>query len=243
MSSLHIGKGALVMIVALLMVSSLAGPLLTYGLLSQRIGALEERLSMQPLTEGDVQFIRAETDMSDVAQSSMEAVVSVLADNSQGSGVFVDARGYILTNRHVIENSRSYTVVLSDGSRMRAELVYVSDDHDLAVLRVDRREPFPTLGFSDDVRLGMPVLAIGNPQGLQFSVSQGIISNTERSIRGTTYLQTDVSINPGNSGGPLVDSNGSIVGINTLKLKDTEGLGFAIPARIALSEIARAIPL
>jgi putative serine protease PepD len=162
-----------------------------------------------------------------------------------GSGVIFDARGYILTNAHVIRDARRIEVTLSDGSKGRGKLVGTDPDNDLAVIQIeghsDRLRPVP-LGNSQDLQVGQKVLAIGNPFGLGETLTTGIISSLGRSIRSEggslmeDLIQTDAAINPGNSGGPLLDSQGRIIGINTAIFSPSGGsvgIGFAVPVDAA----------
>jgi serine protease Do len=166
------------------------------------------------------------------------------AQRSTGSGVILDADGYIITNNHVVQGARRIQVRLSAASRaearestVTAKLVGADREADLAVLKIDRTGlPFLALGDSNDLKQGQVVMAFGNPLGLEGSVSMGIVSSTARRLQPddpTVYVQTDAPINPGNSGGPLVNTSGQVVGINTFILTQSggsEGLGFAIPS-------------
>jgi len=157
-----------------------------------------------------------------------------------GSGVIVDARGYILTNNHVVENATEVEVRLSDDRKFKATLVGRDARTDLAVLKVESPGgplPVATLGDSDKLRVGQWAIAIGNPFGLDRTVTAGIISATGRSHVGVAtyeaFIQTDASINPGNSGGPLLNLDGRVVGINTAIVSSGQGIGFAIPINMA----------
>jgi Do/DeqQ family serine protease len=158
---------------------------------------------------------------------------------ASGSGVIVDANGYILTNNHVIENAAEITVRLSDARKFPAKLVGRDAKTDLAVLQVDVQAPLPAaeLGDSDSLRIGQWAIAIGNPFGLDRTVTVGIISATARTRVGVAtyenFIQTDASINPGNSGGPLLNLDGRVVGINTAIVATGQGIGFAIPINMA----------
>jgi len=164
-----------------------------------------------------------------------------------GSGVIVDPKGYILTNNHVIENARDITVRLSDGRKFSAKLVGRDPKTDLAVLKVDAPTPLPTaeLGDSDRLRVGQWAVAIGNPFGLDRTVTVGIVSATARTHVGVAtyenFIQTDASINPGNSGGPLLNLDGRVIGINTAIVASGQGIGFAIPVNEAKSVMAQLI--
>jgi serine protease Do len=153
-----------------------------------------------------------------------------------GSGVLIDPRGTILTNEHVVGRASRIRVSLADGREFDAELVGADPNHDIAVLRALASEELPwlPLGSSSDLMVGEPVIAIGNPFGLSNTVTTGVISALDRSIRTERrtfhgFLQTDASINPGNSGGPLLDAEGELVGINTAVYQGGQGIGFAIP--------------
>ena len=156
---------------------------------------------------------------------------------SLGSGVIIDGkRGFILTNAHVIERSGNIKVMLDDEREFEAKIVGADPDSDLAVLQIDSPDPLPSIemGSSDDLMIGETVIAIGNPFGFSQTVTTGVISAVDRSIRteGRVYLdfiQIDASINPGNSGGPLLNINGDLIGINTAIYAKAQGIGFAIP--------------
>jgi serine protease Do len=157
-----------------------------------------------------------------------------------GSGVIIDDRGHVLTNEHVIARASRVRVVLADGRELDASIVGADPNNDLAVLRMEGEEslPFTPPGRSSDVMVGEPVIAIGNPFGLSNTVTTGVVSATDRSLRAgdRTYhgfLQTDAAINPGNSGGPLLNANGDLIGINTAIYQGAEGVGFAIPIEMA----------
>ena len=156
---------------------------------------------------------------------------------SLGSGVIIHPDGYILTNEHVVEKATSIKVTLIDKREFDARLVGSDIKSDLAVIKIETKENLPhvSLGRSDDLMIGETVIAIGNPFGLQHTVTTGIISALHRSIKGgksrvyRDFIQLDASINPGNSGGPLLNIDGSLIGINTAIFKQAEGIGFAIP--------------
>lgn len=158
---------------------------------------------------------------------------------SLGSGVIYDSRGYILTNHHVIENADEIMVKLMDQREFSARIVGVDPMTDLAVLKIFSFSSFPTpvFGSTENLGVGEWVMAIGNPYGLDGTVTVGVISGTRRSDLGIAtfenFLQTDASINPGNSGGPLIDLDGRVVGINTAIAAIGSGVGFAIPVEMA----------
>ena len=157
-----------------------------------------------------------------------------------GSGVIVDARGYILTNAHVVESAADIEVRLSDDRKFAATLVGSDPKSDLAVVKIDPGAvalPPAQLGDSDKLRIGQWAIAIGNPFGLDRTVTVGIISATGRTRVGVAtyeaFIQTDASINPGNSGGPLLNIDGRVIGINTAIVSSGQGIGFAIPINMA----------
>ena len=167
--------------------------------------------------------------------------------HSLGSGVIVDKRGYILTNNHVIEQADQIEVRLSDKRKFQATVMGRDPKTDLAVIKIDAggNLPVATLGNSNKIRIGEWAMAIGNPFGLDQTVTVGVISALGRSDVGITtyedFIQTDAAINPGNSGGPLVSLNGEVVGINTAIVASGRGIGFAIPISMAREVMDRLI--
>ncbi|MFP4226594.1 MAG: Do family serine endopeptidase, partial [Desulfobacterales bacterium] len=161
--------------------------------------------------------------------------------SSRGSGVIIDSdRGFVLTNEHVIAKSGTITVVLKDGREFQADIIGADPESDLAVLQIQADESLPSvpMGDSGDIMIGETVIAIGNPFGFSNSVTTGVISAVNRSVRAQNrvyhdFLQIDASINPGNSGGPLLNINGKLIGINTAIYAKAEGIGFAIPINTA----------
>jgi S1-C subfamily serine protease len=188
------------------------------------------------------------TSIADVAAAVSPSVgfVAVSGQNGQGSGsaVIVDREGYLLTNAHVVDGAAAIEVTLPDGSNHTATLVGSDPASDVAVLRIDATG-LPAVDIADGVEVGETVVAIGSPFGLEGSVTSGIVSGIDRTLRGGQgqaallgMIQTDAAINPGNSGGALVDSRGRLVGINTAIFSasgTSSGVGFAIPAPIAMA--------
>ncbi len=155
---------------------------------------------------------------------------------SLGSGVVIDKRGYVLTNHHVCQGASRIRVTLADRREFVAKLIGADPPSDLAVLRVETKEDLPVIpmGRSDDLMIGETVIAIGNPFGLSHTVTTGVISALNRSVRTEPrvyqdFIQTDAAINPGNSGGPLLNIDGELIGINTAIYQKAQGVGFAIP--------------
>src|ERR1700674_2927437 len=165
-----------------------------------------------------------------------------IRERSLGSGVIVDAKGYIVTNRHVVEKADRIRVRLQDdppGLLHDAKVIGSDQETDLAVIKIESDKALPTakLGNSDSMQVGDWVLAVGSPFGLQETVTAGIVSAKGRNIvpqrQFQSFIQTDAAINPGNSGGPLVNMAGEVIGINTAILTDTNayaGVGFAMPS-------------
>ncbi|WP_107483845.1 S1C family serine protease, partial [Streptomyces sp. SA15] len=202
---------------------------------------------------------RASGDLEAVAARVLPSVVSVRTANGQGSGFVFDDRGRILTNAHVVEGSSRVTVELQDGRSLSAEVVGDDPAHDVAVLEPETSRGLRAADLATGTRPGVgdTVLAIGSPLGLSGTVTSGIVSALDRSVRlgdsgggggggQQRALQTDASINPGNSGGPLVDADGRVIGINTaIATLDQQrggsiGIGFAIPVADA-ADAARTI--
>nr|MDA3799960.1 trypsin-like peptidase domain-containing protein [Kiritimatiellia bacterium] len=171
-----------------------------------------------------------------------EAVVVVKSPHGLGSGFIVNKDGYLVTNFHVIKGARHLTVTRfkqDDATLKRiihrdVEIVATAPFYDLAVLKIkDQKDDFTTviLSPSDDVDLGETVFAIGNPLGLERTVTEGVVSQSERSFNGHLYLQIDAPVNPGNSGGPLFNGRGQVIGVINMGVTGMEGLNFAIPVR------------
>ncbi|MCI0584418.1 MAG: trypsin-like peptidase domain-containing protein [Chloroflexi bacterium] len=207
-------------------------------------------------------------DLTDVIAKARESVVTITANGIStqgfspfgqvtegiGSGVILTADGYMLTNRHVIEDSTSLTVELADGRTFEATIVRESSDTDLALIKVEATDlPAASIGSSASLEVGQTALAIGSPLGTYTeTVTQGIISGlgrevtvtdqlTRRQTTLTDLIQTDAAINAGNSGGPLLDAAGNVVGINTAIATSAEGIGFAIPIDAAAELVSQAV--
>ncbi len=169
-------------------------------------------------------------DFSGVIEDVVDGVVSVQTDKGSGSGFVIDAdEGLIVTNNHVITGARAGQIVTRDGERHAVSIVGTNEQADLAILKINATGLTELRwGNSDTIKVGEKVIAIGNPGGLDFTVTQGIVSATDRNMNGNEYIQIDVPINPGNSGGPLINAEGRVIGVNTLKISGFEGLGFAL---------------
>lgn len=163
-----------------------------------------------------------------------------LAERPLGSGVIIDEDGYIITNEHVVNRATVIKVTLSDGTKFDATLVSSDPQEDLAILKINSPSPLPfiKMGTSNDLMIGETLIALGNPFGLENSVTTGVLSARNRTITFKGHkssfeykglIQTDALINPGNSGGPLININGELIGINTAIVNQAQGIGFAIP--------------
>jgi serine protease Do len=173
------------------------------------------------------------------------AIIKVATPGGLGSGVIIDEEGHAITNAHVIQGETSLRVTVwfpqADGTLKRTviediTIVAVNNHIDLALLAIPlpadiRGFDYAVLEWQESIEVGQTVFAIGNPLGLERTLSQGVISTTQRSFDGLTYIQTDAAVNPGNSGGPLFNTRGEVVGITNMGIAFGEGLNFAIPAR------------
>lgn len=185
------------------------------------------------------QFGQDEQNVIRVAREVSPAVVSVVTRSGAGSGVIIRDDGVLLTNNHVVGNSATVSVGLADGRRVEGQVLGRDATVDIAVVRIPLSDlPTAPLADSDELVVGQLAIAIGNPLGLERTVTTGVVSATNRVATGTQLfdlVQTDAAINPGNSGGPLLDSRGRVIGINTVVLggANVVGLGFAVPINLA----------
>jgi len=171
------------------------------------------------------------SDFSGIVEDSIKSVVTIKTDISQGSGFFIADGGYIVTNAHVMEGATRAAIITYDGESHTVYKLGENSEMDITLLRINETKYSPLdLADSDDVKQGEQVIAIGNPLGLQFSVTEGIVSGVHRTGLNTlpVYIQTDAALNPGNSGGPLIDKEGKVIGINNFKIGTSENIGFAL---------------
>lgn len=191
--------------------------------LGSQIGSLDKELTTLKAS--------ASSDFSAIIEDAIKSVVTIKTDVSQGSGFIIASNGYVVTNAHVMEGATAANVITYDGKSHRVSKVGENPTMDITLLKIDDESYIPLmLANSDKVQTGEKVIAIGNPLGLQFSVSEGIISaiHREGSNGISAYVQTDAALNPGNSGGPLINKDGKVVGINNFKIGDSENIGFAL---------------
>jgi len=181
-------------------------------------------------------------------ESQVQTVFGVFPQQGAGSGVIVRPDGYILTNNNVVQGATTIKVTLTGGKVLSGRLIGRDPLADLAVIKVDSKDPLPAarLGDSRSLQVGQLAIAIGNPFGLGSTVTTGVVSALNRNIElpnliVENLIQTSAAINPGNSGGALVDSSGSVIGINTAIIPNAQGIGFAIPSDVARTEMDQLI--
>ncbi len=192
------------------------------NLLGSQIGSIDKEM--------DLLKASASADFSGIIEDAIKSVVTIRTDISQGTGFIIDSEGYIVTNYHVMQNARSAGIYTYDGETHQVNLIGYNQKFDIALLKIDGEYDRLRLADSDDIQIGEKVIAIGNPLGLQFSVSEGIVSAVHRPgiNEVEAYIQTDAALNPGNSGGPLINKKGKVIGINNFKIGSGENLGFAL---------------
>ena len=183
--------------------------------------------------------------LPDIIEQLKKSIVQVKLkdDRGNGSGVIVDERGLIVTNRHVVGPEKKVSILDLDGNEYEGTLLRSDANIDYAIIKADIKEPIGAKWNDDPVREGMTVVAIGHPMGYEFTVTKGIVSTSKRVLQNVEYIQTDVPINPGNSGGPLIDEEGEILGINSWMRSDAQNIGFAIPIRYILDALEEIEPL
>ena len=192
-----------------------------------QIGELNQRLT-------DL-FVESES-FSEIIPNVIDSVVSVLTDSGQGSGAIISSEGHVVTNYHIIEKATKASILTYDGKLHGVELIGFDVENDLAVLKITTNKNFDYFEFGDssELKIGQKIVALGNPAGLSFTATEGIVSSTSRLANdGLYYIQTDATLNPGNSGGPLINAQGKIIGIVDFKISGFEALGFAIPSNRA----------
>lgn len=196
--------------------------------LTEEIMTLTTQLGNVDQEIGTLKAIKS-SDFSNIVEDSTPSILTIRTDVSQGTGFVISDNGYVITNEHVLVGAR--TVWGIDENQKVVDLDFIGSNSplDIALLKANKTFNALNLGNSDSVKVGESVVAIGNPLGLQFSVSQGIISAIGREGPNgeDVYFQTDAALNPGNSGGPLIDSDGEVIGINNYKISG-DNIGFAL---------------
>ena len=188
----------------------------------------------------EISSIKAKTssDFSGVIDDVVSSVVSIRTDVAQGTGFIISEDGFVVTNAHVLTGARFANAITSEQTSESLSLIGYNENLDLALLKIDGSYDYLRFDDSDDIRVGEKVIAIGNPLGLSFSVSEGIVSAVNRAgengIR--AYIQTDAALNPGNSGGPLINTDGRVIGINNFKIAG-DNIGFALESSFIVDAV------
>lgn len=184
--------------------------------------------SAEQIFQSERQFERGDVDRL------LSATVFIRGESSLGSGFLISSNGYILSNSHVTQNMVEPTVTFRDGRSFRARKVKEDERYDISLIKIDGGPyAYLELGDANEVYAGENVITIGNPNGLSFTITRGIVSYNGRIINETPYLQTDAAINPGNSGGPMINSSLKVIGINTMTSTSAQGISFALPINLA----------
>ncbi len=189
-------------------------------------------LDLQKSLEKKIGTIQAQSsaDFSGIIKEVIKSVVTIKTDVSQGTGFMISDNGFIVTNAHVIAGASAANAITSDREAKKLILVGYDTNLDLALLKIQGSYQPLEFETADNVDIGEKVIAIGNPLGLSFSVSEGIVSGKGRVGENNlpAYIQTDAALNPGNSGGPLINTKGKVIGINNFKVQGGESIGFAL---------------
>jgi S1-C subfamily serine protease len=209
--------------------------------LESSLGATQQTLSeTQSSFESQISSLKAKTssDFSGVISDVVKSVVSIKTNAAQGTGFIITNDGYVITNAHVLEGSTYAKAITAEQQTLSMSLVGYSSTLDLALLKINGTYNALTFADSNNVKVGEKVIAIGNPYGLSFSVSEGIVSATHRKVSGYggEYTQTDAALNAGNSGGPLIDTDGKVIGINNFKIEG-DNIGFALESDYIIDEV------
>lgn len=186
------------------------------------IGSIGEEFSLLKASVGE--------DFSGIIENSVKAVVTIKTDIAQGTGFIISKQGYIVTNAHILSGGSYIDALTFEQEKISVTFIGYDGKLDIALLKIQGDYTYLELDDSDKIQVGEKVIAIGNPLGLQFSVSEGIVSGIHRTGPSglDAYIQTDAALNPGNSGGPLINRQGKVIGINNFKLSEGESLGFAL---------------
>ncbi|MBU2562692.1 MAG: trypsin-like peptidase domain-containing protein [Nanoarchaeota archaeon] len=199
--------------------------------LNLQVGSIDEEMTLLKASAGE--------DFSGIIEDTIKSVVTIRTNVNQGTGFLVSEEGYIVTNAHVLVGAQKVEALTYEQEVKNADFIGYNGNFDIALLKISGDYEKLTLGDSNKVQIGEKVIAIGNPLGLQFSVSAGIISAIHRPGINEieAYIQTDAALNPGNSGGPLINKEGKVIGINNFKIGGGESLGFALESNYIKSVI------
>jgi len=202
--------------------------------LNQELGNIDEKFSLLKAS--------ASADFSGIIEEVIKSVVTVKTDVSQGTGFIISEQGYVITNAHVLSGGTKLFVQDYEQNNFQTTFIGYNSNYDVALLKIEGEFEKLELSDSNKIQIGEKVIAIGNPLGLQFSVSEGIVSGIHRiGINNIeAYIQTDAALNPGNSGGPLINKQGKVIGINNFKISGGESLGFALESNY-LKEVVNTI--
>lgn len=198
---------------------------------SSQLGSIDKEMTLLKASAGE--------DFSGIIEDVIKSVVTIRTDVGQGTGFIISNEGYVVTNAHVLAGGKEITAITSEQNLINADFIGYDEELDIALLKISGNYNKLKFADSDKVQTGEKVIAIGNPLGLQFSVSEGIISGVHREggNKLKAYIQTDASLNPGNSGGPLINKQGEVIGINNFKLGGAEGMGFALESNYIKSAV------
>jgi len=206
-----------------------------------KINELTKNLfGIQDSFELEISNIKAKTssDFSGIIKQTVDSVVTIRTDIAQGTGFIISKEGYVVTNAHVLSGGEFAIAISSDKEEISMQPIGYNENLDIALLKIPSQSSFLEFTLSKDVEIGEKVIAIGNPLGLSFSVSEGIVSAKDR--KGVNnieaYIQTDAALNPGNSGGPLINTDGKVIGINNFKVQG-DNLGFALQSEYIIEAI------
>jgi len=190
------------------------------------LGKLDVSLSMEI---GELKASTGE-DFSGIAENAVKSVVTIRTDRGQGTGFIITDEGYLVTNAHLLNRASKVDAITYEQDTINANFIGYEGDLDIALLKIPGKYNPLELANSNNVQIGEKVIAIGNPLGLQFSISEGIVSGVHRQGINEleAYIQTDAALNPGSSGGPLINKKGEVIGINNFKIGGVESLGFAL---------------
>lgn len=206
-----------------------------------KINELTENLfGIEDSFKSEISNIKAKTssDFSGIIKQSISSVVTIKTNTAQGTGFLISKEGYVVTNAHVLSGANFANAITSEKKILSMLLIGYDEELDIALLKISPQNSFLEFVSSDEVEAGEKVIAIGNPLGLSFSVSEGIVSAKNRQgineIPG--YIQTDAALNPGNSGGPLINSDGKVIGINNFKAQG-DNIGFALQSEYIIDSV------